>query len=133
MSLQINIPAVVAEVTDAFMRYQQAVDDNDVGTMNVLFWEHPNTVRFAPNGTLIGHAAIAAFRRGRGDQKIKRIMQNTVITTFGQDFATTNTESVRKDRPGVSRQSQSWVRTADGWRIAAAHVSDMPSPETKRS
>jgi hypothetical protein len=124
--MEINLPDVVAEVTEAFLAYQRAVDTNDVEVMNTLFWNSPSTVRFGPNGTLIGHVAIAGFRRGRPGRIIERHLQNTVITTFGRDFAATNTETVRPGQSTIGRQSQSWIRTADGWRIAAAHVSDMP-------
>lgn len=126
--MEINIPDVVAEVKDAFLRYQRAVDTNDVETMNTLFWQSPYTVRFAPNGTLIGHDAIASFRRGRATKStFERILKNTVITTFGRDFAATNTETTKVGERGVSRQSQTWIRTPQGWRIAAAHVSDQPA------
>jgi len=114
-------------VKDVFLRYQRAVDTNDVETMNTLFWKSPYTVRFGPNGTLIGHEAIASFRRGRTKSTFERILQNTVITTFGRDFAATNTETVKVGERGVSRQSQTWIRTPQGWRIAAAHVSDEPA------
>ena len=124
--MDINLPEVVAEVTEAFLRYQDAVDTNNVDVMNTLFWNSQHTVRFGPNGTLISHAAIAAFRLDRPGGSLKRILQNTVITTFGRDFAATNTESARPGLSGVSRQSQCWIRTADGWRIAAAHVSGQP-------
>ncbi len=83
-------------------------------------------MRYAYNGTLIGHAAIAAFRQARNGSGMDRTLQNTVITTFGRDFAATNTESSKPGLSGVSRQSQSWVRMPDGWRIVAAHVSDCP-------
>jgi len=123
---EINIPEVVAEVTAAFLRYQKAVDTQDVAVMNELFWTSPFTVRFGPNGTLIGHDAIANYRQSRGGAgAAPRTLQNTVITTFGRDFAATNTETTRTGKP-VGRQSQVWVRTASGWRIAAAHVSDQP-------
>jgi len=125
--MDINIPEVVAEVREVFLRYQRAVDTNDVATMNELFWNSPHTVRFAPNGTLIGYATISTFRQNRTTTPSPRSLQNTVITTFGRDFAATNTESARPGRP-ISRQSQSWIRTPDGWRIAAAHVSDQPTP-----
>jgi hypothetical protein len=124
--LEINIPDVVAEVTEAWLRYQKAVDSNDFETMNELFWDSPHTVRFGPTGTLISHAAIAGFRRGRPGRIIDRKLRNTVITTFGRDFAATNTESLRDGSPTVGRQSQCWVRTPDGWRIVSAHVSDQP-------
>jgi hypothetical protein len=124
--MEINIPDVVAEVKEAFLRYQHAVDTNDVETMNTLFWNSPFTVRFAPNGTLIGHAAIASYRQTRANSPTERKLQNTVITTFGRDFASTNTESIKVGKRNVSRQSQTWVRTPQSWRIAAAHVSDQP-------
>jgi hypothetical protein len=124
--MEINIPDVVAEVKEAFLRYQRADDTNDVETMNTLFWNSPLTVRFAPNGTLVGHAAIASYRQTRANSPTERKLQNTVITTFGRDFAATNTESIRAGRSNVSRQSQTWVRTPQGWRIAAAHVSEQP-------
>jgi hypothetical protein len=127
---EINLPDVVAEVTAAFMQYQRAVDANDVETMNTLFWKSPFTVRYAPNGTLVGHAAIAAFRRGRTGGGVERALRNTIITTFGRDFAATNTESTKLGSSGVSRQSQAWVRTPEGWRIVAAHVSDLPATGT---
>lgn len=124
--MEINIPEVVAEVRAAFLRYQTAVDTNDVEAMNELFWTSPFTVRFGPNGTLIGHEAIARFRQARTTMPIPRQLQNTVITTFGSNFAATNTETTRAGVPGVSRQSQCWIRTPAGWRIASAHVSDQP-------
>ena len=125
--MEINVPDVIAEVKDAFLRYQRAVDTSDVETMNTLFWKSPYTVRFGPNGTLIGHEAIASFRRDRTKSAFERILQNTVITTFGRDFAATNTETIKVGERGVSRQSQTWIRTPLGWRIAAAHVSDQPA------
>ena len=124
--MDVNIPEVVAEVTEAFMRYQRAVDDNDVEAMNTLFWNSPFTVRFGPNGTLIGHDAIAVFRSRPRTLAAPRTLRNTVITTFGRDFAATNTETTRPGQQ-VSRQSQAWIRTPQGWRIAAAHVSEQPA------
>src|SRR5262249_48567614 len=106
-SMQINLPKVVAEVTKAFMEYERALTTNDLDTIDELFWKSPFTLRYGPNGTLVGHEAISAFRRGRNITGIKRTLKNTFITTFGHDFAVTNTES---DRSGVNnRQSQTWV------------------------
>lgn len=123
---EINIPDVVAELEVAFRRYQRAVDTNDVATMNELFLDQPFTVRFGPNGTLIGHDAIASYRQVRTHSPRPRTLRNTVITTFGRNFAATNTETTRDGSSTVGRQSQTWIRTKDGWRIAAAHVSDQP-------
>jgi Protein of unknown function (DUF3225) len=124
MTLKIDIPEIVVEVTRAFMEYEQALSSNDLDTIDSLFWNSPLTLRYGPNGTLIGHQAISAFRRARDIKGIKRVRRNTVITTFGTDFAVTNTES---DQAGITtRQSQAWVRMAEGWRIVSAHVSDEP-------
>ncbi len=127
--MELNIPEVVAEVKAAFLRYQHAVDTKDVAVMNELFWTSPFTVRFGPNGTLIGHDAIANYRQTRMTRVEPRALQNTVITTFGRDFAATNTETTKAGKPGVGRQSQCWIRTSQGWRIAAAHVSEQPDKE----
>src|SRR5260221_7187679 len=119
--MEINAPDVVAEVTEAFMRYEQALKVNDVDMINLLFWNSPHTLRYGPNGTLLSHAALSAFRRGRATKGLDRVLKDTVITTFGRDFAVANTESVRRGDTVNSRQSQTWVRMADGWRIVAAH------------
>jgi len=123
--MDINIPEVVAEVTEAFLRYEKALGTNDVSTIDTLFWDSALTLRYGPNGTLLGHAAISAFRHGRNIPGIKRTLRDTHITTFGRDLAVANTES---DRPDGSRgrQSQTWVRLPGGWRIVSAHVSDEP-------
>jgi hypothetical protein len=124
---EINIPDVVAEFTPVYLEYQKAVDTNDFVTMNKLFWNSPQTVRFGPVGTLIGYDAISTYRKQRvGHVASERKLRNTVITTFGRDFAVTNTETLKEGDPTVGRQSHSWIRTPEGWRIAAAHVSDQP-------
>jgi len=125
--LEVNIPEVVAELKVAFLRYQKAVDTNDVEGMNTLFWKSPHTVRFGPVGTLIGHDTIASYRRDRqGHVSSERKLANTVITTFGRDFAATCTETRKDGSSTIGRQSQCWIRTPDGWRIVSAHVSDQP-------
>jgi len=127
--LEINLADVVAEVTAAFMSYQKALDADDLDTLDELFWRSPLTLRYGPNGSLLGHAAISGHRRGRkaeGARAIPRGLKNTVITTFGRDFAVTNTETTRAGTRTVGRQSQTWVRMPEGWRIVAAHVSDQP-------
>jgi hypothetical protein len=125
--MQINIPEIVAEVTAAFMTYEAALSTNDVDTIDTLFWNSPLTLRYGPNGTLLGHAALSAFRRARAIKGVERTLRNTVITTFGRDFAVANTESTRPGTPAIGRQSQTWVRFPEGWRIVSAHVSDEPA------
>jgi Protein of unknown function (DUF3225) len=124
MTMTINIPEVVAEVATVAEQYDRALAVNDLDTIDRLFWNSPFTLRYGPNGTLVGHAAISQFRRARNIKGIERTRRQPRITTFGSDFAVTNMES---DRSGVtSRQSQTWVRMPEGWRIVSAHVSDEP-------
>jgi hypothetical protein len=127
--LEINIPEVVAEVTEAFERYERALVANDVAILDSLFWDDPNTLRFGIAENLYGYEAIASFRSSRPTIDLTRHLRNTVIVSYGRDFATANTEFQRVGSTVIGRQSHVWVRTDAGWRIAAAHVSLMPSRE----
>ena len=126
---EINIPEIVAEVTESFMRYEAAIVANDIDTIDSLFWDSPLTLRYGPNGTLVGHAAISAFRRARNITGFERTLKDTLITTFGRDYAVANTEFERPGSSVIGRQSQTWMRMPEGWRIVSAHVSDEPVDE----
>lgn len=121
MGMDINLSEVVAEVTAAFERYEAALVSNDVAVLDELFWHSPHTIRYGATENLYGYEAIASFRQGRSPANLARTLQNTVITTYGHDFATANTEFVRSGKSG--RQSQTWMRTPEGWRVVSAHVS----------
>jgi len=120
--MEIDIPEVHAEVSACFAAYERALVSNDVATLQDLFRRDARTLRYGVGENLYGWEQIAAFRAGRSPVGLARTLQRTVITTYGRDFATANTEFTRDGRTG--RQSQSWVRFPDlGWRIVAAHVS----------
>ena len=123
--MQINHPDTLAEVTAAFRRYEQALVGNDTAVLDELFWASPHTLRYGVGENLYGHDAIAAFRAARPATGLARTLGRTVITTYGRDFATANTEFHRDAMPRPGRQSQSWVRLPEGWRVVAAHVSLM--------
>lgn len=120
--MEINLPDVVAEVTNAFNRYEAALVNNDVAVLDELFWQSPHTVRYGATENLYGYEAIANFRRNRSPQGLARSLKNTVITTYGLDFATANTE-FQREAGKIGRQSQTWMRTPEGWRVVSAHVS----------
>jgi 1-carboxybiuret hydrolase subunit AtzH-like protein len=126
--VEINIPEVVAEVTGAFGRYEKALVTNDIAALDEFFWNDPRVVRYALHDNGYGFEAIARARRARGPLDLDRRLQRTVITTFGRDFATASTEFRRVDSGREGRQSQTWVRTAEGWRVVAAHVSWLTPP-----
>ncbi|HSI39234.1 MAG TPA: oxalurate catabolism protein HpxZ [Xanthobacteraceae bacterium] len=122
--MEINIPEIVAEVEAAFGRYETALVANDVAALDALFWDSPLTIRYGGGENLYGYAAICAFRAARAAIGLERSLARTVITTYGRDFATANTLFRRTATPGkLGRQSQTWVRVPEGWRVASAHVS----------
>jgi hypothetical protein len=122
--MTINEPDVVAEVTAAFSIYETALVTNDVDTLDALFWNSPHTLRYGGGENLYGYDEIAAFRAGRSPAGLARTIERTVITTYGRDFATANTLFRRETAPGkIGRQSQTWLRTPEGWKVVAAHVS----------
>src|ERR1700677_499562 len=126
--IEINIPEVVAEVAAAFSRYERAVLAKDVGELDLLCWNNPLVLPCGIGENLYGHEAIASFRTGRPAIDLTRRLMNTVITTYGWDVATANTEFQRVGGTVPGRQSHVWLRTEEGWRIAAAHVSLLLPP-----
>jgi hypothetical protein len=123
--MQINLPEVHAEVSAAFARYEQALVSNDVAVLDELFWNSPHTLRYGVGENLYGYDEIQAFRAGRPAVGLAREVLRTVITTYGTDFATANIEFRREGAARTGRQSQTWARMPEGWRVVAAHVSLM--------
>ncbi len=131
MNMEINAPAVLAEVTAAFMRYEDALVHNKVEVLDELFWDSPHTLRYGATENLYGAAEIQAFRASRPSSGLMRELTRTVITTYGQDYATANCEFVRPGSTAIGRQSQTWLRTPAGWRVVAAHVSLLAAPAVR--
>lgn len=126
MSMDVDLPEVVAEVRAAFERYEKALVSNDVPVLDELFRNDPRTVRYGAGENLYGYDEIMAFRAARSPVALGRTLSKTVITTYGRDFAVASTLYQRPSAPGrIGRQMQTWVRFPEGWRIVAAHVSLM--------
>jgi Protein of unknown function (DUF3225) len=123
--LDIDIPEVQAELIAAFEAYERALIDNDIATLNALFWASPSTTRYGTSVSELqyGHDEVASFRLQRGAVNQQRALRNQRITTFGRDFGVANTEFLPAGSDKVGRQSQTWMRTVDGWKIVSAHVS----------
>lgn len=124
-SENIDRPAILAEVNAAFYRYEQALITNDTVVLDELFWHDPRTVRFGAGENLYGIDQIREFRASRQAQGLDRDLQNTVITTYGDDMAIASTEFRREGSDKIGRQMQTWIKMPSGWRIVAAHVSLM--------
>ncbi|KAA8995626.1 oxalurate catabolism protein HpxZ [Affinibrenneria salicis] len=121
----LNDPQVLAEISAAFYRYEQALVSNDTDTLDALFWHDARTVRYGATENLYGIEQIRAFRAARPSAGLDRQLSNTVITTYGDSMAVASTEFRRAGSEKVGRQMQTWVKMEDGWRIVAAHVSLM--------
>lgn len=128
--MEIDLPEVVAEVTEAFERYEKALVSNDVEVLDALFHNDPHTIRYGAGENLYGYDEIMAFRAARSPVALGRTLSRTVITTYGRDFAVASTLYERPSAPGrTGRQMQTWVRFPEGWRVVAAHVSLMEPPK----
>jgi hypothetical protein len=128
--MQVDLPDVVAEVTEQFARYEKALVSNDVVVLDALFRPDSRTLRYGSGENLYGYDAIMAFRAARSPAGLMRRTAGTVITTYGRDAAVASTLFYRESAPGrVGRQMQTWVRFAEGWKIVAAHVSIIDEPQ----
>ncbi len=128
--MEIDLPEVVAEVKEAFARYEKALVSNDVDTLDELFHDDPRTIRYGTAENLYGYGEIASFRSARSPVALGRTLSRTVITTYGREFAVASTLYERPSAPGrTGRQMQTWVKFPQGWRVVAAHVSLMDAPK----
>ena len=126
----IDLPDVRAEVEAAFAAYEAALVGNDVAALDAFFLVAPTTIRYGGAENLYGHAAIAAFRAARSPAGLARRLARTVVTTYGRDTAVASTLFHRDGAPGkVGRQMQTWIRTPEGWKVVAAHVSIIADPD----
>ena len=122
--MDVDLPEIVAEVRSVFERYERALVENDVATLDALFHDDARTIRYGGTENLHGYQEIAAFRAGRSPVGMARTLEKTVITAYGRDHAVASTLFRRPSAPGkIGRQTQAWVRFAEGWRVVAAHVS----------
>ena len=121
--IAVNIPSVVQEVSEVFEQYEDALVNNDVAVLDALFWNSPHTIRYGATENLYGFEQIQSFRSGRSPVGLERQVIKTVITTYGKDFATTNIEFQRAGSQRIGRQSQTWVKFPQGWKVVSAHVS----------
>jgi hypothetical protein len=128
--VEVDLPEIVAEVTAAFEHYERSLVSNDVAALDALFHDDFRTVRYGATENLYGHDEIKAFRGARSPVGLMRALSKTVITTYGRDFAVASTLFRRGTAPGrVGRQTQTWVRCKEGWRVVVGHVSVIDEPQ----
>jgi hypothetical protein len=124
----INDPETVAELAALYPKYEAALMGNDAETLTEMFWNSPHALRFGATENLHGSEEIAAFRKARPGTNLARTTKRLDIVTFGRDFGsvTLEFERITADKTIRGRQSQVWVRVAEGWKIVSAHVSMLP-------
>jgi hypothetical protein len=124
--MRINDPVLLAEVTHAFHSYELALMADDVAAMDALFHDAETTNRYGVGEVLYGIEEIRAFRKGRGGSPQRRLGR-VAITVYGAKetgaFATADAEFFREGSDRRGRQTQSWVRFENGWKVVSAHVS----------
>jgi hypothetical protein len=131
--MDVDLPEVLAEVTEQFALYEKALVSNDVAVLDELFRNDARTLRYGIGENLYGYDAITAFRAARSPAGLMRKTAQTVITSYGRDTAIASTLFYRDSAPGrVGRQMQTWVRFAEGWKIVAAHVSIIDEPGSSK-
>ncbi len=126
-SMVINDPNVVREIEAQFANYDRALASNDVAALNGFFFDSPLTVRYGNRENLYGYSEIQAFRAAVSSG-VSPKRERTVVTSYGNDFATVSTLSRAPQAGKIGRTMQTWVRFPQGWRIVAAHVSTIDEP-----
>jgi hypothetical protein len=127
--MTVNDPEVIAELRALYPRYEDALVSNDVDTLVAMFWAGPQVMRFGVTENLYGPDELEAFRKARPGAGLARTVTRLDIVSFGRDFGSITLEFERSTAKGLvrGRQSQVWVRFAEGWRIVQAHVSLLPA------
>ena len=120
--MTIDDPMLLEEVTAAFHAYERALMADDITAMDALFHDAPTTNRYGVGEVLYGIDEIRAFREGRGGAPQRKLGRGA-ITVYGAGFATADAEFFREGSDRRGRQTQSWVKFENGWKVVSAHVS----------
>ena len=123
--LETNLPAPLAELNQVFDQYEDALIHNKVEILDALFWNSPHTLRYGARENLFGYEAIKAFRAARPGVGLVREIVDRHIVTYGDTLGVANVTFMRLGETRIGRQSQTWIKFAEGWRVVSAHVSWM--------
>lgn len=113
-----------AGLVEAFEAYERAIVTNDLDALDAAFAPGVDTMRGDPDGLLVGHDTISAFRGMRGGVA-PRSIERMEVRTLADGVALIVSVSRFRDG-GTGLQTQVWQRSLDGWRITAAHVAPRP-------
>lgn len=130
---EVRLPSGATEpvgLVDAVLGYEAALMADDIAALDGFFAPGPDTLRGDPTGLLVGHDAIAAFRRGRGGVPKRRMVRLELrpipVTAVDAEDALV-VAVVEPASGGRGQQTQLWHREAGRWLVRAAHVSQPPA------
>jgi hypothetical protein len=123
-----DLPEVILEVTAAFEAYERALIDDDVDAIIGFF--APEAIRFGIADQQAGIGEQRRWRETQGGLPPGRRLKDTTIRGYGRSTAVVTTLFGYPGSDVLGRQSQTWVRLFDGWRIVHAHVSEPASQPT---
>src|SRR5919199_5776090 len=120
----INDSAVATELTELYLKYEKALCTNDIETLDNLFWDAPEVVRFGVTENLYGSDEVRAFRKGRSPVNVDREMFNLKVVTFDADTAAASLgfRRVWGGVVGLGRQRQMWRQVSEGGESVFAPV-----------
>jgi ketosteroid isomerase-like protein len=115
--------AAVEQCSDV---YEDALRRHDVATLDRCFWDDPTVLRFGIADRQVGYAAVVAWRATAPPISPSRVITERHVVALAPGVVAVDLVFADDDT-SIGRQSQTWVRTAEGWRIARAHVSVVPA------
>ena len=120
--MDIDRPDVIAEVTAAFEAYERALVAGDVEAMLGFF--AARSLRFGIADQQNGLAEQRRWRQAQPPLPAGRHLKDTEVQGYGPDAAVVTTLFGYPGSDVLGRQSQTWIRLPEGWRIVHAHVSE---------
>ena len=81
--MEVNLPAIVAEVTERFLAYEAALVAGDAERLDADFWSSELTVRYGVNECLYGAEAIAEWL---GERPLLLVLDNFEQLLDGAPF-----------------------------------------------
>ena len=123
----VGLPTGVVEpegLVDAVLAYETALMADDIPALDAFFTPGPDTVRADAAGVLLGHDAIAAFRRARGGAPQRRLVSLQLRPV--SDDAALVVATVEPTAGGRGVQTQLWRQLRGVWVVEVAHVSAPP-------
>ena len=112
-----------AEVSLLSDEYEAALMRNDLDAMNAAFWDSPAVLRFGISDMQFGFDDVVAWRRSATPVSADRWTITKTVLALAPGVVAVDLTFQNGHAPMLGRQSQTWVRRPEGWRIARAHVS----------